>query len=542
MKDRIYKLTISRLIVVGLCLVFQVAWLVVSIWKLSRYYIYFAMILGLLGIFVVLFIISKRDNPAYKLAWTVVILAVPIFGVILYLVCGRSRITRAMRKKFDAVYQNFAPYKKQDEMVLKALEQEDESAGCISRYISSQSTYPVYQNTDTEYFPLGDDNFKVMLEELKKARHFIFMEYFIVHAGVMWDSILEILEQKVKEGVEVRFLYDDMGCVALLPYGYDKQLEKKGIQCRAFNPFVPFLSIVMNNRDHRKIMVIDGHTGFTGGINLADEYINVNSKYGHWKDTGIMLKGDAVQSLTVMFLEMWNGIKKSDVSYEKYLRTGESWKTGGKGETAPTAIGETVPTAAEEAAASLEGRELFRQGFVQPYCDTPLDHECVGESVYLNIINRAKHYVYIYTPYLIVDNEMMTALCLAAKSGVDVRIITPHIPDKKLVFLLTQSYYSQLIDAGVHIYEYTPGFVHAKCFLSDDKFGTVGTINLDYRSLYLHFECGVFLYKTKAVEQLKEDFAQIFPICTEITKEFCDSRPWYVNFMQILLRLFAPLL
>ena len=519
MKDRIYKLTISRLIVVGLCLVFQVAWLVASIWKLSRYYIYFAMILGLLGIFVVLFIISKRDNPAYKLAWTVVILAVPIFGVILYLICGRSRITRAMRKKFDAVYQNFAPYKEQDKTVSEALELDNESAGCISRYITSQSTYPVYQNTDTEYFPLGDDNFKVMLEELKKARHFIFMEYFIVHAGVMWDSILEILEQKVKEGVEVRFLYDDLGCVALLPYGYYRQLEKKGIQCRAFNPFVPFLSIVMNNRDHRKIMVIDGHTGFTGGINLADEYINVNSKYGHWKDTGIMLKGDAVQSLTVMFLEMWNGIKTSDSSYEKYLRVekkAETWVEN----------------------PCLSGG----QGFVQPYCDTPLDHECVGESVYLNIINRAKRYVYIYTPYLIVDNEMMTALCLAAKSGVDVRIVTPHIPDKKMVFLLTQSYYSQLIDAGVHIYEYTPGFVHAKCFLSDDQFGTVGTINLDYRSLYLHFECGVFLYKARAVDQLKEDFLQVFPICTEITKEFCDSRPWYINFMQILLRLFAPLL
>lgn len=514
MKDRIYKLTMNRVIVVGLCLVLQVFWLVMAIWKLNKYYFYFSSILGVLGIAAVFFIISKRENPAYKLAWTVVILAVPVFGVILYLICGRSRVTRGMRRKFDAVYATFRPYKEQDKRTREELKSQSESTERISRYIAKHSSYPVFQNTETEYFPIGEDNFRVLLEELKKAKRFIFMEYFIVQSGIMWDSILEVLEQKVKEGVEVRFIYDDMGCVALLPFGYYKQLERKGIKCRAFNPFVPFLSIVMNNRDHRKITVIDGHTGFTGGINLADEYININSKYGHWKDTGIMLKGEAVKTLTIMFLEMWNGIKKEDVSYDRYLNS-EFYK--------------------EEPA--IKG-----EGFVQPYCDTPLDHECVGESVYLNIINRAVHYIYIYTPYLIVDNEMMTALCLAAKSGVDVRIVTPHIPDKKLVFLLTQSNYSQLIDAGVHIFEYTPGFVHAKCFLCDGEIGTVGTINLDYRSLYLHFECGVFMYRTRAVEQLKQDFQQIFPICTEITKEFCDTRPWFVKFKQILLRLFAPLL
>lgn len=514
MKDRIYKLTMNRVIVVGLCLVLQVFWLVAAIWKLNKYYFYFSGVLGILGILAVFFIISKRENPAYKLAWTVVILAVPIFGVILYLICGRSRVTKEMRRKFDAVYATFSPYKEQDKEAQEQLAKQSEPTERISRYITKLSSYPVFQNTETEYFSIGEDNFKALLEELKKAKHFIFMEYFIVQSGIMWDSILEVLEQKVKEGVEVRFIYDDMGCVALLPYRYYKQLEKKGIKCRAFNPFVPFLSIVMNNRDHRKITVIDGHTGFTGGINLADEYINVNSRFGHWKDTGIMLKGEAVKTLTIMFLEMWNGIKKEDASYDKYLNSNQL-------------LGDVA----------IKGG-----GFVQPYCDTPLDHECVGESVYLNIINRAVNYVYIYTPYLIVDNEMMTALCLAAKSGVDVRIVTPHIPDKKMVFLLTQSNYSQLIDAGVRIFEYTPGFVHAKCFLCDGEIGTVGTINLDYRSLYLHFECGVFLYRAKAVEQLKEDFMKVFPVCTEISKEFCDTRPWYVNFMQVLLRLFAPLL
>ena len=330
----------------------------------------------------------------------------------------------------------------------------------------------------------------------------------------MWNEILDILKEKAKEGVEVRFIYDDMGSVTRLPYKYEKSLEQFGIRCRVFNPLMPLLSIVMNHRDHRKITVIDGLVGFTGGFNLADEYINRTSPHGLWKDAAVKIEGEAVASFTAMFLQMWNTIKDSDTveDCKQYFL-------------------EEYPDYEEEGS-----------GYVQPYCDTPLDHECVGENVYLNMIQNAKKYVYCFTPYLILDNETVEAFCLAAKSGIDVRIVTPNIPDKKMVFRLSQSYYKPLINAGVKIYQYTPGFIHSKCFLSDDKIAVCGTINLDYRSLYLHFECGCLLYHTRAVMQMKEDMEKTFRQSMEITKEFCDNTPFLRRVLQSILKLFAPLL
>jgi cardiolipin synthase len=297
-----------------------------------------------------------------------------------------------------------------------------------------------------------------------------------------------------------------------MPQDFQLSLQRRKIRCEVFNPLVPIPSVMLNNRDHRKITVIDGYVAFTGGINLADEYINRKERFGYWKDTGVMLKGEAVKSFTTMFLQMWSVLARERVDYQKY-----------------------EPHVWHE--------EPFESdGFVQPYGDTPLDHETVGEYVYLNIINRAKDYVYIFTPYLITDNEVITALCLAAKSGVDVRIVTPGIPDKKLVFLLTQSYYDPLIAAGVRIFEYKPGFLHAKSFVSDDRIAAVGTINLDYRSLYLHFECGVWMYETEAVLQIKEDAMKIFEECREITMEDCRNKKTWTRIWQSVLRLFAPLL
>ena len=328
----------------------------------------------------------------------------------------------------------------------------------------------------------------------------------------MWQGILDILEEKARMGLDVRLIYDDVGCVNTLPADFRVRLERCGIRCQVFNPFVPVLSVVLNNRDHRKITVIDGHTAFTGGINLADEYINRRERFGYWKDTGVILQGDAAWSFTVMFLRMWSVLSGEKPEYEKYRPN--VWL-----------------------------QEAFEDdGFVQPYCDTPLDNETVGENVYLNIINRAKKYVYIFTPYLISDNEVITALCLAAKSGIDVRIVTPGIPDKKMVFLLTQSYYGTLLQAGVRIFEYKPGFLHAKSFVCDDEIATVGTINLDYRSLYLHFECGVWLYRSEAVLQIKEDALSIFGQCREIRWEDWENRSLRTRFFQSVLRLFAPLL
>lgn len=394
----------------------------------------------------------------------------------------------------------------------KQLEREDLSVYRQSRYINDWAGFPLYHNTSTKYYSCGEEMFPDMLADLEKAEHFIFLEYFIVDQGVMFDRIVEVLEQKSKEGVDVRLIYDDIGCINTLPPKYYKVLQAKGIKCAAFNPFRPIMSVVMNNRDHRKIFVVDGKVGFTGGINLADEYINVASRFGYWKDTGIRLAGEAVWSMTVMFLEMWNYINHSSEDYKQFMP-------------------------------QVYQKEPFEgDGFVQPYGDTPLDHETVGENIYLNIINHAERYVYIFTPYLIIDNEMLVSLCNAAKRGVDVRIVTPGIPDKKMIFLLTQSHYEPLLKCGVKIYQYTPGFIHAKSFLCDDKIGTVGSINLDYRSLFLHFECGVFMYKTKALMQLKEDCMDTFAASEEMTLEFCRGQNVFIRIFQGMMRLFAPLL
>ena len=328
----------------------------------------------------------------------------------------------------------------------------------------------------------------------------------------MLQKILSILKEKVKKGVCVRLIYDDFGCIKTLPKDFGETLRTIGVEYAVFNPFRPILSIILNNRDHRKILVVDGQVGFTGGINIADEYINEKVRFGYWKDAGIEVKGEAVWSLTTMFLEMWNYIKETSEDYLDYL---------------PQIYNKKLNPA---------------DGYVQPYSDTPIDHENVGENIYLNIINHAKKYVYIFTPYLIVDNEMTIALQNAAKCGIDVRIVTPDIPDKKLVFLLTQSYYEQLIQNGVRIYQYTPGFIHAKCFVCDDKVATVGTVNLDYRSLYLHFECGVFMYRSQAVMQIKQDALDTISRSNEISLEFCKNRNIAIRAVQSVLRLFAPLM
>lgn len=330
----------------------------------------------------------------------------------------------------------------------------------------------------------------------------------------MWQSILEILEKKAAEGVDVRIIYDGFGCLTTLPNNYPQILKEKGIKSVIFQKFRPFVNVVQNNRDHRKLCIIDGYTGFTGGINLADEYINYKERFGYWKDTAVMLQGEAVANMTVMFLSMWSVLTR-EKAYPDY--------------------GRYMPH-------TYHPEPFEGKGYVQPFCDSPLDNEVIGENVYLNIISQAKKYVYICTPYLIVDNEMITALCLAAQRGVDVRITTPGIPDKKMVFLLTQSYYSQLIKNGVKIYEFSPGFLHAKSFVCDDQVAVVGTINLDYRSLYLHFEDGVWICNNDVVEDIYKDYTDTLKQCVPVSLDFCENRSIAVRMGQSILRLFAPLL
>lgn len=454
------------------------------------------------ALLLVLHLVRKSKSYSYNLPWIIILLMFPLVGALLYIVLGQNKKRSKTLKGITRQSQISSKYLTQDKSIKFG------NNGRL-KYISDFSKYPVSCNNDINYYPLGDDAFPVMLEELKKAKKFIFLEYFIINHGKMWNSILKILEQKVKEGVEVRLMYDDFGCVALLDKKYPQELEKKGIKCVPFNRLNAFVGIIMNNRDHRKILVIDGKVAFTGGINLADEYINIGSKYGHWKDNAIKISGDAVWSYTVMFLTMWNAARHEDEDYNNFKYDFKNRKTD--------------------------------KGFVAPYADSPLDVEVTGEDVYLNIINQAEDYLYIMTPYLIIDTEMTNALSLAAKRGVDVRIIIPGIPDKKIVYTLTESYAEPLIKSGVKVYKYTPGFVHAKVFVADDHIATVGTINLDYRSLYLHFECGCYMEDAPAVGAVKKDLLNTISKSREITPEESTVKFWK-GVWQSILRLIAPLL
>jgi len=510
--NKILNFISKRVFLVGLIILVQICWGIILLTRLTEYSSLLNIVLAMLSLMVVLYIINKDDNPAYKLAWIIPILVFPLFGGFLYLLFGDKRPTKRMRIQMDKASAKISAFSISEDKLLEELYDEDKTAYGQMKYINDCAHYPAYRNTESYYYNSGEACYPVLLEELRKAKHFIFMEYFIVEEESMWDGILTILKQKAAEGVEVRFMYDDMGCVALLPYKYYKRLEEYGIKSVAFNPVIPFFSLVMNHRDHRKITVIDGNVGFMGGWNLADEYINIKERFGYWKDTAVLIKGDAVWNLTSMFLVTWNSVrpdKEEDI--RRYMP------------------------------GILEPNPMVAEGYVQPYGDSPLDRENVSESVFLNMINSAQDYIYMSTPYLVIDNEMMTALILAAKRGVDVRIITPGIPDKKYVFILTQSYYSQLVTGGVKIYQYDPGFIHAKSFVCDDKFAIVGTINLDYRSLYLHFECGTFFYRTPVVKAVKEDLLETMEVSTQQTYAM-TQKGIFKRLAQAVLRVLAPLM
>ncbi|WP_249029152.1 cardiolipin synthase [Tannockella kyphosi] len=465
------------------------------------------LIAKILSVLAVLYIINKNVEAGYKMIWILLILLMPVLGGMMYLVFGNKKPSKKLRECYD------------QQPVVEYLQEQQEEVFHLVEYrsIKTQLQYllneqfPSYSNTKTTYYSLGEDNYDALLEDLKKAKHFIFMEYFIVKEGEMLESILAVLRQKVQEGVEVRFLYDDMGCLMTLDHKYYEVLESYGIQCIAFNRFVPLVSFVMNNRDHRKITVIDGTIAYTGGINIADEYINKEERFGHWKDTGLRLEGQATWNLTVMFLQTWNASKNTKEDFQKYHPK------------------------------NYDNNKELQPGVVVPYGDSPLDENPVGQDVYLNMINHACSYLYICTPYLIINEQIHTALVLASKRGVDVRICTPGIPDKKTVFRVTRSYYGRLIDNGVRIYEYTPGFLHSKTYVCDDNVATVGTVNMDYRSLFLHFECGVYMYRTPSVIDVRNDFFETISKGKEIKKEDVVKGRFYGLF-EAVLRVLAPLM
>lgn len=510
---KVKKFLLGRATIVALAILVQLCWLLSFLYGFQMRYIFFNTVIDILAVFVVVVIVNKRSNLSYKIAWTVVILAVPIVGLLVYFIFGRSELTRPTRKRMEAINFQIEQSLPENQGLQEELMEQDLSVYRQSKYVSEWAGYPVYKNTETKYYPCGEEMFLDMLKALEEAKHFIFMEYFIVEEGYMFGKILEILRRKAEQGVDVRFIYDDFGCVTTLPEKYFLQMQSWGIQCVRFNPLYPVMSVVMNNRDHRKILVADGKVGFTGGINLADEYVNKVKRFGYWKDTGVRLEGEGVWSFTVMFLEMWDYITKTEEKDLDQFRPSR-----------------------------YQTRQYESDGYVQPYTDSPLDNETVGENIYMNIINRAKKYVYIFTPYLIPDDELLKALQNTAKSGVDVRIIMPGIPDKQVVYWISQSYYEPLLECGVRIYQYNPGFLHAKCFVCDDEVAVVGSVNLDYRSLYLHFECGVWMYRSKAVMQVKEDVLRTMGESEEINMEFCWKRPAAIRTLQGMMRLFAPLL
>ncbi len=518
------RIVFGRTAYVALFILIQIGVLLGVVRWLSQYSLYVYAGFILLGGITCIYIINERENPSFKLGWIIPILTLPVFGTLFYILTKLDMGSRLITKRAGRLIKESKTWLEQDEAVEARLCGEDRLVGNLARYMAVRGGFPVYENTSVTYFPSGEKKFERLKEELYKAEKFIFLEYFIVERGVMWDSILEILEQKAKEGVEVRFMYDGMCSLMLLPYGYPRQMEKKGIRCQAFAPIKPMLSTVHNNRDHRKVVVIDGHTAFTGGINLADEYINARERFGYWKDTAVMLKGDGVKSFTVMFLQMWNIWDRTPVSCGRYLESAK-----GSARTDP-------------AKGKPGGENPAGEGFVMPYGDSPLDHETVGKYVYMDILNQAETYVHITTPYLILDDETLNALIFAAKRGVEVVIIMPHIPDKKYAFFLAHTYYEELLDAGVQIYEFLPGFVHAKMFVSDGSKAVVGTINLDFRSLYHHFECAVYMYRNPAVEDVERDFEETLEQCVQITKETCRSYPFYQKLAGQGLRLIAPLM
>ena len=531
----------GRFVIIALLIIIQFFWIVTIFYKFSYKFTYANYALRVLAVIVVLHIVNRTMNPNNKLLWTFLILMSPVFGLLLYLIFGRRGVLLANRNKMNEIKSEMLKYLCQNPKISQNVEILDKKVYRQMKYINDWSGYPVYGNTDTKYYKCGEEVFPDMLVELERAERFIFLEYYIIETGYMLNCILEILERKAQAGVDVRLIYDDIGSIGTVPKDYAKILEARGIKCRPFQPFRPVMSVLFNNRDHRKMMIIDGKIGFVGGINLADEYINHVERYGYWKDTAVCLKGEAVRSLVVMFLTMWQyvGGGKADVD----LIFGEC-KCVFKLEKnmLDNALASNLEAIMGEKIRERRSEEKFQEDFVQPYCDCPFDEEYVGENVYLNIINQALDYVYIFTPYLIIDNEMLTSLMNAAKRGVDIRIVTPGVPDKRIIYWITQSFYRVLIESGVKIYQYRPGFLHAKSFLCDDKIATVGSVNLDYRSLYMHFECGVFLYQCEAVEQLKQDCMEVFACSDEVTISFCKKQHILIQLFQGAMRLLAPLL
>lgn len=497
----------NKVFIGGLLVIAQFAVVIYLFWTLSINYAVVYGILLILSALLVIYVTNRNSNPHYRLAWTLVILSFPPVGAIIYFIFGEKKVPKKLRENIGEAYSKASPIFIENDR--EHIDKEIPKWAGLINYIENTSNFPYYENTESTYLESGEAKFEDMIQELEKAEKFIFMEYFIIKEGVLWDRVYEVLAQKVKEGVLVRLIYDDWGC-AMFPK-LQKICDDAGIEAIAFNPLVARLAIQMNNRNHRKICVIDSQVGYVGGMNIADEYINIGSKYGHWKDTAVKVEGDAVQSLTLMFLQFYRYYTGKIEDPTKYKI---DYKTSNK--------------------------DL---GYVVPFSDAPTDDYDLGLDAHLSMINTARKYIYIQTPYLIIGYEMAQALVLSALSGVDVRIVVPHIPDKKVVNQVTKSNYEVLLEGGVKIYEYEPGFVHSKTFVVDDEACLVGTTNMDFRSYYLHFECSILFVNNPIVMDCKKDVLDtIENNCIEITLEQAQATPYVVKLFRSFARIFSGLM
>ena len=495
----------QRFLLVSASILLQAGVFAVMLTAFSRYFVYFYWLCVLVSLLVALYISTRKTKLAYKMAWIIPILVVPIIGGIMYIILGGARRPKFQKDESSRILRQYlAP--PADPLV--PLRWGPDCAQQI-RYLENAALCPAYEGTETRYFPSGEDFFPVLLEELEKAERYIFLEYFLIGGGQLWSAVLDVLIRKAQAGVDVRVMYDGVGSAASLPNDYPSALDSVGIRCRPFQPFRPVLSIHQNNRDHRKLLIIDGISGAVGGMNLGDEYINRKERFGYWKDNALLLRGPAVWSLTVFFLTMWDeaGVQPD---YDRF-----------RPDAYPPANG--------------------ADGLVVPYADTPFPGDTVCADLHLQMITKAKRYVYLTTPYLIIDETMTAALCTAARSGVDVRLMTPHIPDKKVVFAVTRSNYPVLLEAGVRIFEFTPGFLHSKVTVADDLYASVGSCNLDYRSFYLQFENGVWMCGGTSVTDVRDDFLQTMERCREVELTDCRRLSPFVRLRNTLYRLFSPL-
>lgn len=490
------------------------AFILLSIpYRFKEIFPYYSIAESLFTLVMVLYLLNTDIDPTAKITWLVIIMLLPAFGSLLFWYTQSDIGNRLGRRRLNILFKSTRDSIPQDPKVADAFSAQDKGAAALAYYMRHTGCHPVFSQTEVTYFPSGKAKWKEMLAQLRQARHFIFLEYFIVEEGMMWGRILEILVQKAKEGVDVRVMYDGTCEFSTLPHDYPARLNKLGIKCKIFGRLTPFLSTYYNYRDHRKILVIDGIVAFNGGINLADEYINVVNKYGYWKDVAVMLKGAAAKSFTLMFLQLWS-IREKEWDFSEYLNV-------------------PVLPPPDEGAST---------GFVIPYGDNPVDKNKVGECVYMDILNRAQRYVHIMSPYLILDGEMETVLKFAAERGVDVTLILPGIPDKKAPYALAKTHYASLLASGVRIYEYMPGFVHAKVFVCDNREAVIGTINLDYRSLYHHFECATYLYGVDCIGDIEADYQSVLKQCRRVTAETIRREKWTVKASGIVLKAIAPLM